>query len=345
MPTPPATISPAERRNNVAAFRVTLDGVDLTDRIAPRLLSLSLSEKRGEEADQLDMELDDSDGRLALPRTGAAIQLSIGWERGSDVMVGMIDKGKFVVDQVEHRGAPDRITVRARSADFTSAIRIRKDKSHIGTTLGEITKKVAAAHGLKPSVAPELASIPVPVLGQTAKSDIAMLRELGRKHDAVATIKAGRLILSPIGKGQTPSGKAIPAVTLSRIDGWQHRYGLVDRDKYEGVSASWHDQDKAKRKTVRAGGDGKAKRLPRTYATEADAKAASDAEWKRIQRGAAEFEYGLALGRPDLYPDRPVALKGWKAEIDAKRWLISEVTHRMDGNGGLATSLKLETAA
>ena len=33
--------------NNVPDFRVTLDGIDLTDRIRPRLITLRLSERRG----------------------------------------------------------------------------------------------------------------------------------------------------------------------------------------------------------------------------------------------------------------------------------------------------------
>lgn len=35
---------------------------------------------------------------------------------------------------------------------------------------------------------------------------------------------------------------------------------------------------------------------------------------------------------------------GFKSEIDAATWLITEVTHRLDNNGGYGTDLKLETA-
>ena len=66
-------------RNNVADFRVTLDGKDLTDKIAPRLISLSLTEKRGGEADQLDLVLHDHDGKLVIPKEGATIQVQLGW--------------------------------------------------------------------------------------------------------------------------------------------------------------------------------------------------------------------------------------------------------------------------
>ncbi len=334
----------APRGNNLPAWRVTLDGEDLTDRIAPRLLSLGLTQKRGGEADDLRLELHDHDGRLAIPAEGAVLQVSLGWRRGADVQVGMVDKGSFKVDQAEHLGPPDRVSITARSADLTGDYRIRRDASYRDTTLGAIVAEVAKRQGLKPNVAPELASIAVEIHGQSNKSDMAMIRELGRRHDAVATVKSGRLIFSPIGRGSTASGRTIASVVIRRSEGDTHRYSTVDRDKYQGVSASWHDQGDAKRRTVHAGGNDKAKRLKRTFASEADARHAADAEWKRIQRGAAEFELDLALGRPDLMPEQRVTLQGWKAEIDAHAWLIAEVQHNFAPAGGFKTRLKLETA-
>jgi len=61
-----------------------------------------------------------------------------------------------------------------------------------------------------------------------------------------------------------------------------------------------------------------------------------------MERAQAEFEIGLALGRPELYPERPATLGGFKAEIDARAWLIAEAEHTLTGDGGLGTRLKLE---
>lgn len=94
-------------------WRITLAGEDITQRIQPRLMQLTLTDNRGMEADQLDLTLDDSDGRLDIPTRGASIHLSLGW---SDT--GLIDKGSYTVDEVEHSGTPDQLTIRARSADL-----------------------------------------------------------------------------------------------------------------------------------------------------------------------------------------------------------------------------------
>lgn len=47
---------------NAPAFRLTLAGADVTQKIEQRLISLTLTDNRGFEADQLDIELDDADG-------------------------------------------------------------------------------------------------------------------------------------------------------------------------------------------------------------------------------------------------------------------------------------------
>lgn len=78
-------------KTNIPDCRVTLDGKGLTDRMRPRLVSLAISEKSGDEADQLDIVLDDTDGMLAIPREGTLLRVQLGWKQGSDVTVGLIE--------------------------------------------------------------------------------------------------------------------------------------------------------------------------------------------------------------------------------------------------------------
>ena len=56
-------------------FRLTVNAKDVTANLRDRLLSLTLTDNRGFEADQLDIELDDADGQLALPVRGAVVKL------------------------------------------------------------------------------------------------------------------------------------------------------------------------------------------------------------------------------------------------------------------------------
>ena len=58
-------------------------------------------------------------------------------------------------------------------------------------------------------------------------------------------------------------------------------------------------------------------------------------------RGAAKFEITLAVGRPDITPETPVKVSGFKPEIDAQAWLITEVAHSLD-NSGYTCRVQLE---
>lgn len=328
------------RAHAIPAWRVVLDGKDLTERLRPRLLDLTLSEARGGEADQLDLRIHDHDGRMSIPRRGVELQVAIGWAGA-----GLVDKGRFRVDEVEHTGAPDLLTIRARSADLTHPLRTRRERSWHATTLGAIVRNIAGEHGLTPRIASSLASIAVPHLDQTGESDVHLLSRLGKRFDAVATVKAGALIFAPIGSGATSSGKALPVATITRADGDQHRYALCDRDKYSGARAYWTDKSGARRSSVLIGKSGDAKRLRETFNSEAEARQHARAEWARVQRGAAQMSYQLALGRADLYPEQHVRLSGFKPEIDAIDWLISKATHTISGGQGFTTALELETVA
>lgn len=319
-------------------YRLRLDGQDLTPQIHARLISLSLEETRGDTADQLDLVLSDHDGALALPRKGVKLQLSIGFIGQQ----GLVNKGSFVVDEVEHSGAPDIVTIRARSADMRESLRVRRDQSWHATTLGTIIKTIAARHRIDQRIAPELASVAVSHIDQTNESDLNFVTRLAKRFDAVATIKAGALLFLPINGSQTASGTRLPTLAITRSSGDSHHYTQSDRDAYTGVRAYWHDGKKANRKGVLVGTKVTPKTLKDTYATEADAMAAAQAEWQRIQRGLATLKLTLAIGVPSLVPQSPVTVQGFKQQIDGTQWLATRVTHKLD-DSGLTTEVELET--
>lgn len=327
-----------------AGWKVTLDGRDITAGIDPQNLSVSIGEKRGGEADQLDIVIQDREGKVAIPPAGRTLRISMGWLQGGDLPIGLIDKGSFKVDEARFSGPPDILTIRARSADFTDAFRVRRSRSFVGKTVGEVIRAIAGDNGLKASVDSGLSGKTIPALGHGAKSDAALLAALGRRFDAAATVKAGTLIFAPIGKGKTASGKALPTETITRQQTVSIDYARVERDAYDGTEAVWHDKATGTHKTVQAGhkGTGKAKRIRKVHHSEADAKQAAEAEATRADRRKAEATLTLAYGRPDITPERPIALAGFKPEIDARKWVVAEATHRMDGQGGLMTDLKLE---
>ena len=325
-----------DRAHRKVLYSLVVNGRDVSQVVRPLLMRLQLSESRGEEADQLDITLDDSTGNLALPPVGAAITLQLGYQH-----TGMVDKGSFTVDEIEHTGTPDTVNLRCRSAELRSTLRQRASQSWHGATLGQIVRDIAAKNKLQAKVHDDLDDVEVPHIDQTNESDVHFLTRLGRQHDAVATVKKGRLVFLPIDNTTNDAGKEMEAILLTRINGDRHRYRVAGRDSYTGVRAQWHDKASAEKKSAIAGTEENLKTLRDSYATEDDAVDAARAELGRIERGAAALEITLAIGQPALMVQTPVNVRGFKPEIDGTDWLCKSVEHSLDDNG-LTTRLELE---
>ncbi|EPC5390589.1 phage late control D family protein [Serratia liquefaciens] len=355
-------------------FSLSLQEKDITQNIRKRLITLSLTDNRGFEADQLDIELDDSDGLMVMPQRNAVLALSLGWKGAA-----LTPKGLFTVDEVEHHGAPDTLTIRARSADFRGSLNTRRDESYHDTTLSHIVQKVAARNQLKASLAAGLGTIKVSHIDQTQETDAAFLTRLASLNGAVAVVKNGSLLFMRPGNGTTVNGKPLPVFTLTRQDGDRHSFSIADRDAYTGVTASWLNtkqpkpqkvklQRKPKEQHLRAlqhpnakpaarkkpgkpveekkgeylvGAEDNVFVIPKVYANKAAAMRAAQSKWEKLQRGAAEFSLSLAMGRANITPETPVRVSGFKAVIDAQDWIVSKVTHSLS-NSGFTTALEFE---
>lgn len=347
-----------------AGILLTLeDGTNLTDKVRPRLLSLTLSEKREDDADEINLVLHNTDGLLAVPRTGVRLALALGWESGADVPIGLVDKGRFTIDEIELSGPPDQVSIRGRSADLTGALRKRETKVWRDTTLGSILGQIAARHNRFARIGGGLADAAVDVIEQEGKSDMAFVRDLGKRYDAVATWKDDYLLFLPIGSSATAGGAPLAGVLLTRRDGWSWTFREGQRENYKGAEAQWHDPECGRRRTVKvdgpaspqpepqAGQDAQGsstppepKKLKRVYASEAEARQAAEAAASRAARTPYEFTYELAIADPAIQPDTKITLRGWNPAIDGIAWLVKAVETSFDASGGLRQRVELESA-
>lgn len=347
--------------HNAPDYAITVDGIDKSGGIKTRLMSLILTDNRGFEADQLDIELDDSDGKLVLPRRGAKIAVALGWQG-----TALIDKGTFTVDEIEHSGAPDKLTIRARSADFRETLNVRRDQSYHKTTIGGIIKIIAERNKLTPTLNKAMSDLVVDHIDQTNESDGNLITRLAKQYGAIAAVKNGNLLFIKQGQAKTASGKSIPVMTIIRSLGDGHQFSMADRGAYTGVVANWLNtrttekpvvkvKRKRKSKTAAAkpkepeekqgeyliGTDENVLTLRTTYASKHNAQRAAKSNWERLQRGAAKFSIQLAKGRADLYPEVPVKVTGFKKQIDEADWTLVTVTHSVSDTG-FTTALELE---
>lgn len=75
------------------------------------------------------------------------------------------------------------------------------------------------------------------------------------------------------------------------------------------------------------------KTLRHVYSSKANAARAARAEWRRLQRGMATFSITLARGIPELIPETPAIVAGFKPAIDSTDWLIFKITNDINDNG------------
>lgn len=317
------------------SYRLTVNGKNITPKLSGRLINLTLTDESGDTADQLDITLDDTDGELAIPPRKAQLQLWIGFEGD------LVNKGTFIVDEVNHSGPPDILTIRARSSDFNDSLKTKREQSWHQNTLGDILTTVAKRNGLQPAISDQLINTPIEHIDQTNESDLNLLTRLGKQHGAVATVKANKLLFTPKGAGKTASGKLIKPVPITRSEGDKHNYSETGRDSdYTGVQANWTDTNKATQEKVIAGDNARVKVLRHSYPNAEDAQKAAVNEWHTLKRAGASCTLELAIGNAKLYPETPVKAIGFKKQIDNAPWVIERVVHSL-GDGGYVTSVEL----
>ncbi|MBD2793467.1 phage late control D family protein [Xenorhabdus sp. 42] len=343
---------------NTPVYVLSAGDTHINVRIQNRLMSLNLTDNRGFEADQLDIELDDSDGLLSLPPRGTTLSLHLGWQGEA-----LVHKGTFVVDEIEYSSAPDKINIRARSADFRATLNTSRELSYHQKTLSDIVHTVAVRNNLKPEIDKTLAGIRLNHIDQTNESDGSFLTRLAKQEGATTTVKNGYLLFMRQGQNKTVSGTPLPVVSITHQSGDGYRFSLADRSAYTGVSASWLNTREPKKKetvTVKrkrrknnpkqkeekqgeylVGSEGNVLVLKHTYAYKSNAERAAKAEWEKIQRGVASFSLQLAKGRPELLPEMKVRVSGFKPEIDQADWTLVTVTHTLN-DSGLTSTLELE---
>lgn len=365
-------VSGKNARHLTPQAELTIDGRRFGTVAMSRIISISLTDKRGFEADELTIELDDHDGTIAIPKTGSKITLKLGYQE-----TGLVEKGEYLVSEFTASGSPDILSITARAADLAEALAEQVEKSWHKQTLYQIIETIAKKHKYEYIISKDYQNQKIEHIDQTNESDASFMSRLAEQYDAIATVKNGKLLFIPAGESQTASGQPILPTTITRASGDSHSFTYSSSNSYQAVRAYYTDKKTGQKKEVIVNKDNaypnkkttqqtktvkgktfkakkkendnqkvntegqKIKTLRHLYATESGAWSGARGAFKKIQRGIAEFSITLAVGRPDLYPETPAVVKGFKPEIDAEAWLITEVSHKID-SGGYTASIQFE---
>ena len=240
-----AALTDSGGRHLTPVARLTINGQPFGSATLSRIVSIDLTDKRGFEADELTIELDDYDGAIAIPSPGSKITLHLGYQE-----TGIVDKGEYLFSEFTHTGAPDRLNITARAADLAETLAQQKERSWHKKTLYQIVEAIAKEHRYPYRIADQYKQETIAHIDQTNESDASFLSRLAERYDAIATVKAGRLLFIPAGEAQTAGGAPIPPLTITRASGDNHSFNYSATNAYNAVRAYYTDKRTGRRKEV-----------------------------------------------------------------------------------------------
>ena len=317
-------------------FQVTMDGADVSDAVATRLLSLTVRDNAGEEADSFVLDLDDGDGdntpHLPLPIPQQVVEISMGYAE-----TGLVWLGKFYVNEIQLSGNPGReMRVHGESVNMASAVRTTRSDAWDDTDLGTIVSTIAGRNGLTPIIDGDLAGIPIEHLDQMARSDMHFVSQLAVEYRAVAKVIDDNLILAKRGAGASITGGEIGNVRITLgvddVLSWNSMFQI--RGNNGAIKARWYDWDlgqTVEEEAPMVDGAASTKTITRRFAYPEDAQRAAGSESRRLDaaRGRVTVEM---CGKPEIVAEGFATLANFRDPID-RMWKIKSVEHTFDAAG------------
>lgn len=307
-------------------FKVIADSIDITEAIKKSLLSLRITDEAGIKSDKVEIKLDDRNGKISMPKTGATLEVFLGYKETTLVRMGL-----YIVDEVSVESPPQSMIIRAHAADLRETLKAPRTKTWGEVTLGDVVNTIASEHALTPRISKELEDFKIPYLTQTEESDLHLLTRLARNHGAITKPVHGNLLFVPKGESKSVSGILIPAVTLNvnQITRWQATF--TEREKYGSVEASWHNKETANKEKVKTG-DGKPTfTLRHTYDNAQLALQDAKATLERLKRGTGKLNLALP-GNTQLMAEGKINLVEMRIGVDGI-WNITQVEHVLNNSG------------
>lgn len=317
-------------------FQIIADDEDVTAVIADRLLSLTVTDEEGGSADRLDIQLDDRDGTIEFPQTGALLDVWLGFKE-----TGLTYMGRYAVDCVSGEGPVLTISIRATAANMIGNIRAPQTRSWEDVTLKDIVSKIAVEAKLEALVAKAIEATHYNFLAQTAESNLHFLTRIARELNATVKPAAGKLVMVQKGSGKTATGEEIEPFDLLNTQLMDWRWKLEERADYGSVEAEWGDMDGGTTQKVVRGDKEPVHKLRHVYATKAEAIRAAEAALVFAGLEAFSMSVEVAGFEPRAFAGGLVRLPDMRGGLEGD-WHIKTVTHRLDS--ALVTSLQLKKA-
>jgi len=320
-----------------AQFMVMVAGTNITSVLAPVLISLTVSDKVGAHSDTASLEVDDTHGRIILPRIGAQVMVALGWE---DEGLRTVFTG--TVDEVRSSGSRSgrTLNITAKGVDTTGKPKEPQQRHFDNKTIAGILKEAGASAGVTDvDVDPELREIRRAYVEMRDESFIHLGERLAREIGGNFRVQGRKAWLSKRAGAYTPT---VTAAFGRNLHSWDMAPAL-GRAQFAAALTRWYDANKAawqdvEEKTLLAVTARHVHRYAQADQAEAGQQAASDKATS--ERDAGEGSVTIE-GDASAVPDGLCIVSGARPGVDGA-WRIETVTHTYSRGGGFVTTLDLK---
>ena len=309
------------------AFKLEASGKDITNTIKQNLISLSFTDKEGNESDEISFTLF---GIYAKPVFGDKLKLWLGYENGLYLC------GTFSVQTTSADYKANTTEVRATAVNFASPQKVKKRRSWEKTTIFEIAKKIAAENKLAVKTSGQDQNI-ASVL-QNNVGDLDFLYGLCFDYGFIMAVKNATIIIaSKDAKGDetqtsnTPKNESLPTFTLNLTDLYSLEITEANRNSYTAVIVEWQDIEAGKVKSIKVGSG------EQVYKMQIAQPKSDNEAFKQAEAKLNELQRGGINGRCSCEGKNIIAggkLKfGGVPGLEANEFSIKEVSHKLSTSG------------
>ena len=309
-----------------ADFQIKINEKYISHDTHKLIQSIVVTDEVGMSSDALSLVFNDDEGRLAIPRRGVKISISMG-EHSE-----LFHLGTYIVDEVSIE--PSRMIITAKGFDASSALKTMKTRSfNQEVYLEDVLKVIAIDHELIPNIAKTIGRIQLSRnLAQQNESDLHFLTRLAKIYNAVFKIQGANLLFMPKDTGKSVSGLDLgySIVNLSDLDKWQAHFS--GRSEYKKVIAQVFDVDTGIKHQIIAGDPTgfPILTLPGQYRNKTEAL--QDATSYLEKSGYESSKLSLTLtANYRLRAESHIELHGAKSGIDGF-WIVEKSVLTLDAN-------------
>lgn len=312
-------------------YKIIADSQDITNKLQGRVISLTINDEVGLVSDSLSLEIDDREHIFEIPKSGAELEVFMGYEGQQ-----LYSMGKFMVDEIELSGPPDKIMITGRSANSNIKDDVGTFKAPVNfswdqISLLDIVQTIASKYNLEELIDSRFGDIFIDHIDQTDESDSSFIQRLAKDYGGIVKVAGGKLLFIEPTKGVFPDGTPLPTIKIDYKDITNYRMRISERGKYKKVVAKYYDFNLATEEKVEVGEENPTFSIRETFTDLVKAQMNAESKLQDDLRGTYSLSMEMT-GDPVVSAESKIEIIGIRKALQ-EAWIIQKASHRLNSSG------------